>query len=147
VIRDVTIHIENFEFNIAIARIREFTNFLEKFKANTEEEKQSYFFAAVVAIRLFSPFAPHLCSELLENIGFNDYSWPKYDENVLRDNCVTMAIQLNGKLRSTIKIQKNLDENEIKILSTNDPKIRKYLNGRTIKRMVVIPDRVINIVL
>ena len=65
-IKEITKNYENIEFNKAIARVREFTNFLEKVKINTQEEKESYLFALVTIIKLFSPIAPHLCSELLE---------------------------------------------------------------------------------
>jgi leucyl-tRNA synthetase len=145
-IKNVTTNIENFEFNIAIAKIREFTNFLEKVEAEDEEGKQSYFFAAVTAIELFSPFAPHLCSELLEKIGVDNHSWPKYDERFLQSKTMTIAIQMNGKLRSAIEVQMGLDEKEIVRLSENDPKIIKYLEGKTIEKIIVVPGRVVNIV-
>ncbi|MDR2778442.1 MAG: leucine--tRNA ligase [Rickettsiales bacterium] len=146
-VKEVTDGIENFEFNVAIAKIREFTNFLEKIEVNGEEEKQSYFFAAVTVSKLFSPFAPHLCSELLEKIGIDDCNWPQYDEKLLQDSTVTIAIQVNGKLRSTIEIQRDLDEKEIENLSKNDPKIKKYLEGKIIKKIIVVPNRIVNILL
>ncbi|MDR2077481.1 MAG: leucine--tRNA ligase [Rickettsiales bacterium] len=147
IIREVTACLENFDLNVAIAKIREFTNFLEKTKTNDDGEKQSYFFAVATIIKLFSPFAPHLCSELLEKIGVDDSSWPQFDENLLQENNVTIAIQINGKLRSTIEVRRGLDEKEIRNIFENDPKVKKYLENMTIKKTVFIPDKIVNIVI
>jgi leucyl-tRNA synthetase len=145
-IRDVTYDLENFEFNRAIARIREFTNFLDRVRAKTSGEEQNYFSAVVVAVKLLSPFAPHLCSEMLELLGIRDTLWPDYDERLARDEEITMAVQVNGKLRGTISVKEGTTEEEILVLARSDPAVEKHLDNRQIRRTIVVPGRVINIV-
>ncbi|MDR2777449.1 MAG: leucine--tRNA ligase [Rickettsiales bacterium] len=149
VIRDVTYNLENFEFNRAIARIREFTNFIERVDVKTASDEQTRFSAMVIAAKLFSPFAPHLCSEVLELAGASDPSWPSYSEELAREEMVTVAVQINGRLRGTISVPRNGDPGEEKMvaMARSDPGVGKYLEGKQIKKIIVVPLRVINIVL
>lgn len=145
-IKYVTENIENLEFNKAIAHIREFTNFLEKNKPNSEDEKKSYYFALVSITKLFSPFAPHLCSELMEILGITEQIWPSYSDRLTVENKVTIALQVNGKLRGTLDISKDLDKESIEKLAFNDSRILKYINGLNIKKTIIVPNKLINIV-
>ncbi|MDR3079017.1 MAG: leucine--tRNA ligase [Rickettsiales bacterium] len=146
VIRDVTNNLENFEFNRALARIREFTNFLEKVETKTAAEQQTRFSALVIGIKLLSPFAPHLCSEMLEIAAIDDLSWPTFSEELARNENIVMAIQLNGKFRSTITMERGMTEDEIIALALADPTTQRHLEGRQIVRTIVIPERVVNLV-
>lgn len=146
-IKDVTNNYENIEFNKAIARIREFTNFLEKIKINTQEEKESYLFALINVIKLFSPIAPHLCSELLENFKINDNNWPIYKEELTIDNTVNIAIAVNGKLRTTMEVNKDMDKIELESLARQNNNIQKYINGVEIKKIIVVPNKMVNFVI
>ena len=146
-IKFVTEYLENLEFNKAIAKVREFTNFLEKLKLNSQEEKESYYFALVNVTKLFLPFAPHLCSELLERLRITDFTWPIFDDNFTVENTITIAIQINGKLRGTLQIQKDLPKNEVENLVKNEENIKKYLEGNEIKKTIVVPNKLVNFVI
>lgn len=145
-IKYVTEDIENLEFNKAIAHIREFTNFLEKTKPNSEDEKKSYYFALISVTKLFNPFAPHICNELMEFLEISDRTWPSYNDQLIIENIVTIALQVNGKLRGTIDISTDLDRESIEKLALNDSRVLKYISGLNIKKIIIIPNKLINIV-
>ncbi len=146
-IKDVTSYIEKIEFNKAIAKIREFTNFLESIHANTLEEKESYFFAIISMVKLFYPFAPHLCSELLEKLDVSYDEWPKYQEDLTIDKNVNIAIQVNGKLRGTIEVQKDITKDELEVLAKQEANVSRYLNDASIKKVIFVSNKLINFVI
>ena len=145
-IKDITNFYNRLEFNKIIARIREFTNFLEKVKINTKEDEESYFFALINVIKLFSPIAPHLCSELLEVISIDNDSWPSYNEDLTIDNTITIALSVNGKLRATEEINKGLSKEELEDIAKNNDNIKRHIDGKEIVKIIVIPDKMVNIV-
>ncbi len=145
-IKDITNFYNRLEFNKIIARIREFTNFLEKVKINTKEDEESYFFALINIIKLFSPIAPHLCSELLEVISIDNDSWPSYNEDLTIDNTITIALSVNGKLRATEEINKGLSKEELENIAKNNDNIKRHIDGKEIVKIIVIPDKMVNIV-
>lgn len=145
-IKDITNFYNRLEFNKIIARIREFTNFLEKVKINTKEDEESYFFALINVIKLFSPIAPHLCSELLEIISIDNDSWPSYNEDLTIDNTITIALSVNGKLRATEEINKGLSKEELENIAKNNDNIKRHIDGKEIVKIIVIPDKMVNIV-
>ena len=145
-IKAVTNNLNNLEFNKAIAKIREFTNFLEKTQPETEQEKKSYFFGLVSVVKLFMPFAPHLCCELLEIFNISDQSWPKFDNKYTVDYNVTLALQVNGKLRATINVSRDLDKIELEKLAKKESNIVKYIDGKDIKKVIIIPNKLVNFV-
>jgi leucyl-tRNA synthetase len=146
VIKDVSNNLENMEFNRAIARLRELSNYFEKIELNSEENVDSYFFAVVNFLKMLSPFAPHLCSEMFEILKINDISWPNFDETLTIDNVVVVAIQVNGKLRGTIEVQRGSEEEEIKKLALKEKSVEKYLEGKNIKKVIVIKDKMASFV-
>lgn len=97
--------------------------------------------------KLFLPFAPHLCSELLERLKITDSTWPIFDDNFTVENTVTIAIQINGKLRGTLQIQKDLPKDEVENLVKNEENIKKYLEGNEIKKTIVVPNKLVNFVI
>jgi leucyl-tRNA synthetase len=145
-IKDVTKFYDNIEFNKAIAKIRELTNFIEKIELNSEENKRSYYFAIINVIKLFSPIAPHLCSELLEKFNISDQNWPVYDEKLTIDDKITIAIQVNGRLRNTVEVDKNISNEELENIAKEDLGIKKYIDNKTIRRVIVVPEKLVNIV-
>lgn len=146
-IKDITINYDNIEFNKAIARVREFTNFLEKVKINTEEEKKSYLFALITVVKLFSPITPHLCAELLDILDCKNNDWPVYDESLTIDNVVNIAVAVNGKLRATIEVSKDIDKIELEELAKQNDNIKKYIDGVNIKKVIVVENKMINFVI
>ena len=146
-IKDTTIALNNLEFNKAIAKIREFSNYLEKVQLKTKEDKQSYYFALINITKLFMPFAPHLCSELLERLKVNNTDWPEYNDALTVEDTIGIAIQINGKLRGTLQVKKDLSKEELESLARNEEGAKKYLEGKEIKKVIVVPNKLVSFVI
>lgn len=146
-IKEVTKNFENLEFNKAIAKIRELSNFLDKVDLTSEENNKSYYFAIVNMVKLFMPIAPHLCSELLEILNIDNKSWPKYKEELTVDNEITIAVQVNGKLRATIEINKDISDIELEKIIKDNANIKKYIDDINIKKFIIVPNKLVNIVI
>ena len=104
-----------------------------------------------VLLQLLNPFAPHITEELNEicNLGnkFTESTWPSYDEAKTQDNELEIGIQVNGKLRSTIKIKKDEDKKVVEEMALSDDKIKKNIDGKEIVKVIVVPNRIVNIVI
>jgi len=101
-------------------------------------------------VLVLSPYAPHIGEELWEKLGNNSTLafevWPSYDENLIKKDLVTVAIQINGKLRETISISPTLGKDEVLSLVKENIKIQTYLAGVTIKKEIFVPGRLVNLV-
>ncbi len=144
-IKAVRIDIEKFQFNTCISRIMEYTNALTKFEGSGIPRKY-----IENLILLLAPFAPHLTEELWESIG-NEYSvhkqkYPEYDEEKASDNVLTIGVQVNGKLRGTITVSKDENEESQKEKALNEENVKKYTTDKEIVKVIVIPNRIVNIV-
>jgi len=99
---------------------------------------------------LLNPFAPHLSSELWEKLkspgDIAEQPWPTYDEKFLIEDEIDLVIQINGKLRATIKIPISADEDEIKKAALANPKIQQLISGKTIRKVVFVPKKLVNLV-
>ena len=155
----VTKDIEHFHFNKAVARIRELTNYLEKEVARRATVTNSAELpllnaelgeAIETVIHLISPLLPHLAEELWATLGHTDLiaerAWPQADPALLVDESVTVAVQVNGKLRATLQLALNLPEEEAKVLALGNPGVQAAIEGKNIKKTIVVPNRIINIV-
>ena len=138
-IKKVTEDIHRYNFNTAVAALMEYVNELYKVGATKED--------IIALAKLLKPFAPHLASEMLEKLGAND-EWPKWEEKYLASDTVEVVVQINGKLRAKLTVDKSDLENEEKIkeLALADEKIQKYTeNG--IKKTIFVPKaKLLNIV-
>ena len=143
---DVTQAIESFGFNAAIARLYGFTNILGKSKAGTA----SKLLAAKTLAQLMSPMTPHLSEELWEKLGSENLvaqqPWPTVDETLLSDETITMPIQVNGKRRGQIEVQKDLETSQIESLALTEEAVKRALNGAIPKKVIVVPGRIVNVV-
>lgn len=150
-IKGVTEDAERFQFNTAIARIMELVNALYKYDTDVEV-KNIKFYEDVVAdlIRLLAPFAPHFSEEMWEKLGY-EYSvfnqkWPKWDEKALQRDVVEIAVQVNGKVRGRLEVPSNAPDEEVQRIALSDDKIKSYLDGKEIKKVIVVKGRLVNIV-
>ncbi len=148
-IKKVTADIEAFSFNTAISQMMIFVNAFTNAGA-----------ISVSAMRIFlvllNPFAPHIASELWEklNARFGDaagditeQSWPQHDESLLREDEVEIVLQVNGKLRDRIKISAAATEDELKAAALSNVKIQARIAGRPVRKVIVVPKKLVNIVL
>ncbi len=146
----VTEDIENFHFNKAVARIRELSNLLEASSCKSPEEGAVFKEAIESLVVLVSPFMPHLSEELWLALGHKEtlanVSWPKADSALMVDDSVTIAVQINGKLKATIELPMNIDKAlaEQKVLELAP--IREALKDKKINKVIVVPNRIVNVV-
>lgn len=142
-VRKVGGDIEEMKFNTAIAAMMGLLNQIYDEKSITREEYK-------VLVRLLCPFAPHLCEELWSMLGETELCslspWPEYDENMVVDATVEMAVQMNGKLRGTIVLPKDATREEILAAVKADERIRPMLEGKTIVKEIVVPGKIVNLV-
>ena len=146
-IHDVTQAIESFGFNAAIARLYSFTNSLAKSKAGTKTKLS----AAKILAQLMSPMTPHLSEEIWEKLGEKNLvarePWPTVNQSLLNEDNITMPIQVNGKRRGQIEVQKDLGSSEIEKLAIAEEAVQRALNGAIPKKIIVVPGRIVNVVI
>ncbi|MDE3060083.1 MAG: leucine--tRNA ligase, partial [Pseudomonadota bacterium] len=142
----VTEDIERFHFNKAIARIRELSNLLE----GGSPAAEGYGEAIQAIVHLVAPFMPHLAEELWAHLGHQEMlchqPWPKADPALLVDDEVTVAIQINGKTKTTIQLPRDLDRKlaEEKVLELQA--VRDALKDKQVDKVIVVPNRIVNVV-
>jgi len=148
-INEVTNYIEQLQFNKAIARIRELSNALEDFssaRVNGAVLKEG----VETLIKLIAPFTPHIAEELWQQLGNStmviDSPWPVADKSLLVDDEVTIAVQVNGKLRATISYSRDTSKQEIEKLALADEKVIKFMEGKPAKKVIIVPDKIVNVV-
>jgi leucyl-tRNA synthetase len=146
VIERVTAGVEAFRFNTSVAAIYELTNAIRRYKPNDAARAESL----GALIRMIAPFMPHLSEECWSHMGGEGLvcqaPWPEAVAAMLVEDSVTMPIQVNGKRRSEISVAKDLSKDEVEALAMKDEQIIKTLDGLTVRKVIVVPGRIINIV-
>jgi len=154
----VTDDIEKFRFNRAVARIYELTNALGDVKDGDLADAAGLAVRAEalrVLVLLIGPAMPHLAEELWQRLHQNaggqaglvaDAVWPEADPALTTDDSVTMAVQVNGKLRATLELPRDLDKVEAEKRALADAGVQRALEGKAPKKVIVVPNRVINVV-
>jgi leucyl-tRNA synthetase len=142
-IKAVTQDIETLSFNTAIARMMEFTNFFTRQDQRPKSIMESF-------VLLLSPFAPHIAEELWKTLGHEKSlaheSWPQYDESLTVDASVEVPVQIMGKIKAKIMVPTGTSKDDLLALAKADPKIAGLLEGKTIRKEIAVPDRLVNIV-
>jgi len=144
---DVTNGVESFGFNAAIARLYAFTNILAKSKATHAAQRQ----AVMTLAQLMAPMTPHLAEEVWarqDGAGLIAQApWPVADETLLTDDTVTLPIQIDGKRKSEMTVAKDADREEVERIALADAAVVKALTGGRPKKVIVVPNRIVNVVL
>ena len=137
--------IDGLQFNKAVARVHSLTNAIEK--AAPSESRDT---AITTLVRLIAPMLPHLAEEAWAAMGHDglvaDAPWPEADPALLIDDEVTIAVQVNGKLRDTITVAKGTPKDALEALAMASANVVRTLDGATPKKIVVVPDRLVNVV-
>ena len=145
-IAGVAIDIEALHFNKAVAKLYELVGAMEK--APPTADKMA---AIAILPRLIAPMAPHLAEECWLELGATDSlvaeaNWPPHDPALLVDDRVTLAVQVNGKLRDTLTAPRGLPQAEAEALALASDKVQRQLAGASPRKVIVVPDRLVNIV-
>jgi len=143
--------IERLSFNTAIAGIMEFLNALYATGSpQTDAEKGAMAEAVRLLTLIISPFAPHLAEEIWSGYGFRGLvaaqDWPAFDPALVVDEVLPYAVQVNGKLRAEIHVAANSGEAEVRAAAESEEKVRTSLTGKTVRKVVFVPRRLINFV-
>ncbi len=137
-------------FNRAIAKIREFSNELEKFSPKTEDEKVEMNFALRNLVILFSPIMPHLAEECWEMLGNQNLvaeaEFPEFDPSLIVDDSSKIAVQVLGKLRAVIEVPKGISKADLEKAAFENENVKKFIEGKEIKKIIIVPDKLVNIV-
>ncbi|MGQ0538488.1 MAG: leucine--tRNA ligase [Gemmatimonadaceae bacterium] len=144
-IKKVTDDIGSLDYNTAIAAMMEYINVLRR------AERTPHRAEVEPLVQLVAPFAPHLAEEAWERLGHTasvmDSRWPEYDAELAREELVTLAVQVNGKLRATIQVLPNVTEDAAVKLALADPAVAKHVNGAgAVRKVIFVPGRLLNIV-
>jgi leucyl-tRNA synthetase len=130
-------------FNTAIAQMMIFVNEITRMDVRPRQLLEPF-------LLLLAPFAPHIADELWEKLGHPDSltyePWPVYDPERLRQSTVEVVLQVNGKLRGKIAVAAGTGEPDLEKLALGDPIVRKYAEGRTVLKVIVVKDRLVNVV-
>ncbi len=145
---------ERFHFNTAIAAIMELVNHLYQVLDNPPSSPTLWPVmreAVEAVIVTSSPMVPHICEELWKILGHDklllETPWPKWDDKTLKADEILIVVQVNGKLRSRITVPADATDKELEQISLKDPKIRDFIAGNQISKVVVVPKKLINIVI
>ena len=151
-IKKVTEDIDRFHLNTAISSIMELVNATYKFleAGRTEAEAKTLLKGVIeTLIVLLFPFVPHITEELWGMVGKESALgswWPKYDENYIIEDKVTIVAQINGKLRDSCEVERDMDESRLKEIVFNLDKVKKHIEGKQIRKTIVVPNKLVNIV-
>ena len=142
-IKKVSNDIENMKFNTAIAELMKIVNLYYDVDKITSSEYE-------ILLKLLYPFAPHICEELnemvLNNTSLVYSSWPSFDENKTLDTTFEMVIQVNGKVRDKVCVNFDITDNNMKEIALNSENVLKYISGKDIVKIIVVPKKLVNIV-
>ena len=146
-INKINIALENFRYNVIIAVFHEIYSFFNKLlneETNFNNLKENYKKILIVLM----PVAPHIASECLKNLYPNEQiKWPQIDKELIQSNKSNIVVQINGKKRSVISIESNLDEDSVLKIIKNDSSLDKYFVEKKIFKTIYIKDRIINLIL
>ena len=142
-IRKVTEDIEEFSYNTAVPAFMIAVGELAQQKCTSRDVLEPL-------VVLLAPFAPHICEELWHSLGHEgsvcDARWPEFDEQYLKEDSVTLSVSFNGKTRFTLDFAANASKQDIETAALQSPQSQKYLEGKQVVKVIVVPGRIVNIV-
>ncbi len=148
-IRRVTDDMEGFRWNTAIAALMEYTNVLQRARATAPAPLWNE--AVRTLVLLLAPLCPHVAEELwVEHLGqpysVHDQPWPQYDPQKATAERITLVLQVNGRVRDRVEVEAGITDALAREVALANPKVRQYLNGRTVADVIVVPGRLVNVV-
>jgi len=137
-------------FNTAIAAVMELLNAVNKLEDNSDQARAVRHEALMSSVLMLSPMMPHICHRLWQELGQEeaiiDAPWPAVDEAALVQDSIEMVVQVNGKLRDKLSVPANAAKEEIEQLARSSDKVEKHIAGKQVRKVIVVPGKLINIV-
>ena len=141
--KKVTQDTETLNLNTAVAQMMIFVN--EATSAGTLPRETLETF-----LKILSPYAPHICEELWEKLGHKEFicreSWPEWDETLCQEDTITVVVMVNGKKRDELQVAKGLPRDELQKIAMESPKAAKFIEGKKPRKVIVVPDKLVNVV-
>lgn len=149
-IKKVTGDLERFHFNTMLAALMEFTNYLSNVALEKSASASAWREAVEALLLLLAPTAPHMSEELWSRIG-NTYSihqqpFPVWDETLAAEERITLVVQVNGKVRDKVAVPASITEAEAKEVALSQTKVKSYLEGREVLKLIYVPQKLVNVV-
>jgi len=142
--------IEKFQMNTAISALMQHVNAIGDWTNASPENSPAYSEAIESLLLVLSPFAPHICDEIGEALGFQESfyqrPWPPFDAEVAKEDEITIPVQVNGKLRARLSVPAEIESGALESLALGSEEVTPFLEGKTPKKIVVVPGRLVNIV-
>ena len=149
-IQQVTERIETLRFNTVISGLMEFTNALSELQAKGTWRTKTFHQALEILLILMAPVAPHISDELWALTGHSgsvhQQSWPRFDSQMVKEEMVQMAVQVDGKLRDVIEVSVKMPEDEVKGIALDRPKVQSFLSGKQVTKVIVVSGKIVSIV-
>lgn len=146
----VTDDMEKLRFNVALARLRELTNEIGSASTDDDAGKYAVRFSFETLLRLLNPMTPHITEEMWRELGHSEMlavtPWPVADKSMTADETVTIAVQVQGKLRGTIEAPKDADEEELKKQALELPAVQAQVQDKPVRKIIVVKNKIINVV-
>ena len=142
-IKKVTDDLNNLRFNTVVSHLMIFTNYLQSLDSIDKSTVRTF-------LQLMNPLAPHISEEINEMLGYSRITsseWPSYNNKLIEEKKITIAVQFNGKTRGSVEIDTDLNEGGISEIIKKDIKLSKYLDGFIVIKLILVPKRLINFVL
>ncbi|GAA3941541.1 leucine--tRNA ligase [Litoribacillus peritrichatus] len=137
-------------FNTAIAAVMELSNAIGKFDVISDQDKAVLQEALESAVLLLSPIVPHITHTMWQALGHDtavmNESWPAFDESALVKSVIEVVVQVNGKVRAKIEVAPDASKDDVENLAVNDANVKKFTDDKTIRKVIVIPGKLVNIV-
>ena len=150
-LKAITYDYEHFEFNTIISSLMELLNEMNKAKANGAYGSAEWQEAIDIYLRMMAPVCPHISEELWSRLGkpysIHQQPWPKVDEEAAKDDEITLVVQVNGKLRDRLTVSPIISDEEAKALALASPAVQSQIGEKPIRKVIVIPGRLVNIVI
>jgi leucyl-tRNA synthetase len=149
-IRDVTDDVERFHFNRAVARLYELANATGAFAPGAPGDQAALREALETLVKLIGPMMPHLGEEAWQTLGhatlLADQPWPEADAGLARDDVVTIAVQVSGKLRATLECARDTDQETLRKVALANDNVQRAIAGKPVRKVIVVPNRIVNVV-
>ncbi|TFH35717.1 MAG: hypothetical protein E4G93_03305 [Dehalococcoidia bacterium] len=149
-IKAVSADMEDFRFNTMLAHLMEFTNELAPVQEAGSVSDETWREAVRSLLLLMAPSAPHIAEELWALRGYpysiHNQKWPSFDETLAQEDVVTVAVQVNGKLRDKLVVSVDVSEEEVTALALASERVKSYTDSGTVRKVIYVPGRIVSIV-